>query len=158
IVLFTSDHGNHFKTRHGEYKRSLHDSSIRVPTVLTGSSFTGGGGITELVSLVALPPTLLDAARLPVPERLPGRSPLDHLERRDAAPWPDDIFVQISESQTGRAVRTHRWKFGMVAPDTVSPRAGGSDVYEEFALYDLHADPYELTNLIHEESHAALCR
>jgi len=31
IVLFTSDHGCHFKTRNDEYKRSCHDSSIRIP-------------------------------------------------------------------------------------------------------------------------------
>jgi arylsulfatase A-like enzyme len=157
IVLFTSDHGNHFKTRNGEYKRSLHDGSIRVPTVLTGPGFTGGGEISELVSLVDLPPTLLAAAGLPVPEKLPGRSLLDLVDRRDAEPWPDEVFIQISESQTGRAIRTDRWKFGVVAPDTVPPRAAGSDVYHEHALYDLYADPYELTNLIHMDSHAELC-
>ncbi|MGI8687934.1 MAG: sulfatase-like hydrolase/transferase, partial [Thermomicrobiales bacterium] len=31
VVLFTSDHGCHFKTRNAEYKRSCHDSSIRIP-------------------------------------------------------------------------------------------------------------------------------
>ena len=39
IVLFTSDHGCHFKTRNNEYKRSCHESSIRVPTVLAGLVF-----------------------------------------------------------------------------------------------------------------------
>ena len=158
VVLFTSDHGNHFKTRNGEYKRSLHDGSIRVPTVLTGPGFNGGGEISELVSLVDLPPTLLDAAGLPVPDNLPGRSLLNLVSRRDTEPWPEEVFVQISESQTGRAIRTNRWKFGVVAPDTVSPHAAGSEVYHEYALYDLYADPYELTNLIHLESHAELCR
>jgi arylsulfatase A-like enzyme len=158
IVLFTSDHGNHFKTRNGEYKRSLHESSIRVPTVLTGPGFAGGGEIAELVSLVDLVPTLLDAAGLPVPGNLPGRSLLDLVHRRDGDPWPNDVFVQISESQTGRAIRTDRWKFGVVAPNSLSPRAAGSDTYEECELYDLYADPYELRNLIHEESHAGLCR
>jgi arylsulfatase A-like enzyme len=158
VVLFTSDHGNHFKTRNGEYKRSLHDASIRVPTVLTGPGFSGGGEIRELVSLVDLPPTLLDAAGLPVPDELPGRSLLDLVDRRPAGPWPEDVFVQISESQTGRAIRTRRWKFGVVAPDDVSPKAAGSATYIEHALYDLQADPYELTNLICQESHAALAR
>lgn len=158
VVLFTSDHGNHFKTRNGEYKRSLHDASIRVPTVLTGPGFAGGGEISELVSLVDLPPTLLDAAGLPVPDTLPGRSLLELVHRRQSGPWPDDVFIQISESQTGRAIRTRRWKFGVVAPENVSPRSAGSDTYREYALYDLYADPYELTNLIHTEAHAELCR
>ena len=42
ILLFTSDHGNHFRTRNAEYKRSVHDSSLRVPTVLSGPGFDGG--------------------------------------------------------------------------------------------------------------------
>lgn len=158
IVLFTSDHGNHFKTRNGEYKRSLHDASVRVPTVLTGPGFNGGGEIRELVSLVDLPPTLLDAAGIDVPSQLPGRSLLDLVLRRETTPWPDDVFIQISESQTGRAIRTRRWKFGVTAHDSVSTHATGSDTYRESALYDLVADPHELHNLIHEASHDLLCR
>jgi arylsulfatase A-like enzyme len=157
IVLFTSDHGNHFKTRNGEYKRSLHDASVRVPTVLSGSSFNGGGEIRELVSLVDLPPTLLDAAGIPIPDNLPGRSLLDLVNRRAADAWPEDVFIQISESQTARAIRTRRWKFGVTAPDSVSTHAPGSDTYHESELYDLIADPHELHNLIHEASHVPLC-
>ena len=67
IILFTSDHGNHFKTRNAEYKRSCHDASVRLPTLLHGGAFTGGGRIAQMVSLVDLPPTLLDAAGIPVP-------------------------------------------------------------------------------------------
>src|SRR5712692_2526960 len=76
IVLFTSDHGCHFKTRNEEYKRSCHDSSIRVPTALCGPGFEGGGRLRQLDSLIDLPPTLLDAAGLPVPEAMQGRSAL----------------------------------------------------------------------------------
>lgn len=67
IVLFTSDHGCHFRTRNSEYKRSCHEVSIRVPTMLHGGPFTGGGELPYLVSLVDLPPTLLDACRIPIP-------------------------------------------------------------------------------------------
>src|SRR5690606_3017676 len=59
IVLFTSDHACHFKTRNREYKRSCHDASIRVPTMFAGPGFEGGGEIQQLVSLVDLPPTLI---------------------------------------------------------------------------------------------------
>ena len=71
IVLFTSDHGCHFKTRNAEYKRSCHESSIRVPTMFHGPGFMGGGDRPELVGLIDLPPTLLDAAGLPVPPEMP---------------------------------------------------------------------------------------
>ena len=65
IILFTSDHGNHFKTRNAEYKRSCHDASVRVPTMLYGGPFTGGGRISQLVSLIDLPPTLARRRRHP---------------------------------------------------------------------------------------------
>lgn len=81
IVLFTSDHGCHFKTRNGEYKRSCHDSSIRIPAAIWGPGFRGGGRITELVSLLDLPPTLLDAAGIGVPEAMQGRSLLPLVQR-----------------------------------------------------------------------------
>jgi arylsulfatase A-like enzyme len=152
VVLFTSDHGCHFKTRNGEYKRSGHESSIRVPTMLTGPGFSGGGRIGRLVSLIDLPPTLLDAAGIPVPQAMQGRSILPLLHGVHAE-WPDDVFVQISEAEVGRAVRTQRWKYGVAAPGLDGNREKGSDRYVESYLYDLEADPYELTNLIGLESH-----
>jgi arylsulfatase A-like enzyme len=152
IVLFTSDHGSHFKTRNSEYKRSCHEASIHVPALLTGPGFTGGGQVRDLVSLVDLPPTLLDAAGLPVPDEMQGRSilPLLHGQRAD---WPEEVFVQISEAQVGRAVRTQRWKYGVNAPDRSGREHPNADRYVEEFLYDLQVDPYELTNLIGLQSH-----
>jgi arylsulfatase A-like enzyme len=152
VVMYTSDHGSHFKTRNSEYKRSCHESSIHVPTAFQGPGFDGGGRLRELVSLVDLPPTLLDAAGIPVPDEMEGRSILP-LARGDNEGWPEEVFVQISEAQVGRAVRTRRWKYGVDAPDKSGGRDAGSDRYVEQYLYDLEADPYELTNLAGLESH-----
>lgn len=152
IILFTSDHGCHFKTRNAEYKRSGHDASIRVPTAITGPGFFGGRQVRELVSLIDLPPTLLDAAGIPVPEDMQGRSILP-LVKGTAERWPEEVFVQISESEVGRAVRTKRWKYGVTAPSKNALQDAGSDHYVESYLYDLQSDPYELTNLIGLESH-----
>ncbi len=154
IVLFTSDHGCHFRTRNKEYKRSCHESSIRVPTAITGPGFMGGGHVHELVSLVDLPPTLLDAAGLAVPDHMQGRSILPLL-RGTSGGWSDDVFVQISESQVARSVRTKRWKYCVSAPDATQD--AGAERYVEEALYDLQHDPYELANLVKCESHAKVC-
>jgi arylsulfatase A-like enzyme len=151
IVLFTSDHGCHFKTRNSEYKRSCHESSIRVPTMLCGPGFDGGGQLRQLVSLIDLPPTLLDAAGIDVPTEMQGRSILPLL--RGSADWPEEVFVQISESQVGRAVRTQRWKYGVTAPDKNGSKDPSSERYVEEYLYDLQADPYELNNLVGRASH-----
>ncbi len=152
ILAFTSDHGCHFKTRNAEYKRSCHESSARVPLAFQGPGFDSGGRIRELVSLIDLPPTLLDAAGLPIPDQMQGRSILP-LVRRETKDWPEEVLIQISESQVGRAVRTQRWKYGVTAPDKDPNRDAGSERYVEEFLYDLQADPYELVNLVGLESH-----
>ncbi len=152
IVLFTSDHGNHFKTRNDEYKRSPHESSLRVPTAFHGGEFTGGGRLNQLVSLIDLPPTLLDAAGLPVPPEMQGRS-LMPLIQRQTRDWHDDLFVQVSEAQVGRAIRTARWKYTVTAPDLDGYQHPASDHYVESELYDLLADPHELSNLIGSSMH-----
>ena len=152
IVVFTSDHGNHFKTRNAEYKRSCHDSSVRVPAAVVGPGFDGGGRISQLISLIDLPPTLLDAAGIPVPDRMQGHSILPLLDDRNMD-WQQEVFIQISESEVGRAIRTHRWKYCVVAPDADAWDDPAADVYEEKYLYDLSVDPYELHNLVNYESH-----
>ena len=154
IVLFTADHGCHFKTRNAEYKRSCHESSIRVPTSIHGPGFEAGGSRPELVSLVDLPPTLLDGAGLPVPEQMDGHSLVPRL-RRDGD-WPDDVFIQITTSGVGRAVRTRRWKYAVHADESDGAVPGTADAYREAFLYDLQHDPHELTNLIESEAHTPI--
>ncbi|MBN2449397.1 MAG: sulfatase-like hydrolase/transferase [Lentisphaeria bacterium] len=147
IVVFTSDHGSHFKTRNAEYKRACHDGCSRIPLAFCGPGFEGGGRVQELVSLVDLPPTLLDAAGLAVPETMRGHS-LMPLLRRQPVEWPREVFLQISESQVGRALRTERWKYAVHAPDKHGGRDPFSERYVEQFLYDMEADPYEQRNLI----------
>ncbi len=151
VILFISDHGNHFKTRNGEYKRSGHEASIRIPCMATGPGFEGEGAVQNLVSLVDIPPTLLDAAGIEPAAEMEGRSVLPATVRESVAsgaPWRDDVFVQISESCVGRAVRTERWKYVVVADGLNGGSVDAADEYVETFLYDLKNDPYELRNLI----------
>ncbi len=149
IVAYTSDHGCHFRTRNAEYKRSCHDGSIRVPFALCGPGFDGGRRIDDPVSTIDLPPTLLDAAGLPVPPETQGRSLLS--EDR-----PTESFFQVSESEVGRGIRTRRWKYYVTAPDADPWTEPGATHYVEHALYDLDSDPAELTNLAGLPSHQAI--
>ena len=41
IFVFISDHGCHFMTRNQEYKRSTHNSSVRIPLIIQGPGFEG---------------------------------------------------------------------------------------------------------------------
>jgi arylsulfatase A-like enzyme len=155
IVLFTSDHGNHFKTRNWEYKRSGHESSIRIPAALTGPGFMGGGQVQQMVSHIDILPTLLNAAGLPIPAGGPGRA-VTPLKRELMEDWPEEVLVQVSESQVGRALRTKRFKYIVTAPDLDGFEVPDATHYREEMLYDLLADPHELTNLAGIESYRAI--
>lgn len=147
LILYTSDHGSHFRTRNGEYKRSCHDGCIRIPMVAAGPGFTGGKTVTELVSLLDVPPTILSAGGVNVPDYMRGKA-LQPLAAGQAEQWPQDVFLQISESQVGRAIRTHRWKYSIKAPGRPGWTHADAEVYEDDCLYDLQADPHERNNLV----------
>ena len=109
--------------------------------------------------------------RQPAPARKSHRSATDAARRRrpadpqddagaldsatDTQPegWPEEVFVQISESQCGRSVRTQRWKYAVVADGANGWNDSSAKSYREDALYDLECDPYELCNLIDFQSH-----
>ena len=145
VFIYTSDHGSHFRTRNDEYKRSCQDACIRVPMILRGPGFTGGRVEKGLVSLIDLPKTILDCAGLELPEKWRGR-PLGKMTADPEAVWEDCVFLQISESQVGRCIRTSKWKYSVRA-DADGWNESRADVYYEDCLYDLEADPHERSNL-----------
>jgi arylsulfatase A-like enzyme len=59
--------------------------------------------------------------------------------------WPNRQLIQISESMTGRAIRTPDWTY------CVADITGGKEIaaktYTEYQIYDQRADPHELVNL-----------
>ena len=118
--------------------------------VACGPGFRGGKVIDELVSLIDVPPTLLAAGGAEPPAGFRGRA-LQQLVDGPADDWPKEIFAQISESHCGRAIRTRKWKYSVIAPDK-SGAEPGSDVYVEDFLYDLEADPHERDNLVSDEA------
>jgi arylsulfatase A-like enzyme len=154
LILYTSDHGCHFRTRNPEYKRSCHDGSIRIPMVACGPGFQGGKVVEELVSLIDVPPTLVAASGADIPPQMLGR-PLQALADGTATDWPKEVFLQISENHCGRAIRTARWKYAVRAPDKTGFDAG-SDTYVEDSLYDLGTDPHERSDLVAEPTCASV--
>lgn len=151
ILFYTSDHGSHFCTRNGEYKRSCHEASIHIPLIAVGGPFKGGKRMKELVSLIDLPVTLLDCAGIERPEEFQGNS-LKALAEGTASKWEDCVFLQISESQVGRAIRTMRWKYSVRAKAD-GWEASGADTYYEDFLYDLDEDPCEQNNLVDDKNY-----
>lgn len=75
LIAVVADHGESLG-EHGErsHGRTIYDAAMRVPFVLAipGSSPPGGRVANDVVSLVDLAPTLLEALGLPVPAGLDG--------------------------------------------------------------------------------------
>jgi arylsulfatase A-like enzyme len=150
IVVYTADHGCHFKTRNREYKRSCHDASIRIPMVISGPGFDRRQIVPEPVGLIDLCPTLLDACGVQVDDQIQGRSFLPLVARNSATcdEWPDDVLVQISESGVARALRTTRWTYSVLARDLAGSGVSGASDYIETHLYDNYSDPHQHVNLV----------
>ena len=144
VIIYTSDHGCHFKTRNSEYKRSCHDSSTHIPLVF------GGGAINKkeiqdcLSSLIDIPPTILELANIPIPDSYSGNI-LPGI--KENVPERDCVFIQISESHIGRAVRTKEWKYSAKAIGSGWHKPAAVHYFDDF-LYDLKNDPNEKNNLV----------
>ena len=145
VIIYTSDHGCHFKTRNAEYKRSCHDSATHIPMVISGGGFKGGIKDERLVSLIDIPPTLLSLAGIEIPGHYKGYD-LGSEKSRDC------VFMQISESQVGRAIRTKDYKYSVRAPKS-GQVCHSSKVYFEDYLYDLKKDPFEKNNLVKDKDY-----
>ena len=105
VIIYLADHGSHFMTRnqdahlngYDDYKRSMHDACLRVPLVVTGGEFTGGGVVTDLISTAGLPKTILGIAGVDVGDKMIGEDFADVLHKTDPD-RPNEVFAQISES------------------------------------------------------------
>ncbi|MFB6146832.1 MAG: sulfatase [Halobacteriaceae archaeon] len=146
VVLFASDHGDMTGAHGFSHKGAIPFEEVaRVPCLVDVPECVdgrprAGGTVEDLVSLAAVPGTLLDAAGLDVDPAFEGGSLLD-VTRRDAPPETDRVFFEHKYARWGhhpyRAVREDDWKYVQ--------HLGENDGEEE--LYDLDADPGERENL-----------
>ncbi len=159
VIIFASDHGSHFRTRnldghlngYDDYKRSCHDAASHVPLVIAGGPFKGGREVKALVSTESLPKTILALAGVDVGGRMIGENLLDvALGKTDNR--PDEVYMQISESRVGRAVRTADYLYAVYAPGVGGGEAASAQVYADDFLYDMRTDPFQLHNRIGDES------
>lgn len=112
IIVVTSDNGMPFPRA----KATLYDAGCRVPLVVwaPGSRVRAGQGIDELVSLTDLAPTFLQAAGLPVPAAMTGRSLWPVLRGARTVPRPQVLVERERHanvrrgdlSYPSRAIRT----------------------------------------------------
>ena len=153
-IIFTSDHGCHFKTRNDvepggsdDYKRSAYESALRIPFVIKGPGFEGGRTCNQYISSIDFPPTLLKLAGVDPSkcETWKGR-PIQECESDD---WENVVYAQISESFVGRAIRTEEYSYVIHAKGKNPYSEPGSDKlrWTDKHLFDLKKDPLEMVEL-----------
>ncbi len=146
LVIVTADHGeglgDHGESTHGVF---VYDPAVRVPLVLRADDLASGHGVSSLVRLVDVMPTILEWAGAEVPSDLDGESLLDLARGRDALDENRDAYVesftldyQYGWSKLFGIVRD-RWKY------IEAPRP---------ELYDLIGDPRESRNRIDADDEA----
>ncbi len=145
-IIYTSDHGCHFKTRNAEYKRSCHDSSIHIPLVIKGKNIDKSVKDDRMISLIDLPPTILKFADIDIPDYYQGEA---IQSKKDS----DSVFIQISESQCGRAIRTKEYTYSVSSP---LPLSSYSNIYFEDYLYDNSKDKIQKNNLIRSKEYVKI--
>ena len=62
------------------------------------------------------------------------------------------MYIQISESQCGRAIRTKEWKYSARAIASGMLQHSATIYFDDF-LYDLKNDPHEKNNLVNDKAY-----
>jgi len=148
VIVLTSDNG-YFYGEHGlsVERRLAYEESIRMPLLIRYPTAVKAGTVRDEFALnIDLAPTLLEWAGVSVPGRIEGHS-LVPLLKASRTEWrksflieyySDRVFPRIRDMGY-KAVRNERWKYIHYF------ELEGMD-----ELYDLKADPYEMTNIINQ--------
>lgn len=155
MILFTSDNG-YFFGEHGFSieRRMPYEEAARAPLLVRYPLLAvAGSRIDGLAVSVDIAPTVLDVAGATIGEQIQGRS-LVPLLTGAATDWRSAILIEYISHEYPmpwlldmeyRAVRTDRYKY-----------IHWSQHEGEDEVYDLDADPYEMTNIIGDPSRAGI--
>ena len=153
IVIYTSDQG-FFLGDHGWFdKRFMYEESLRMPFVIRWPGKIKPGSVTDKMILnVDFAPLFLEAAGLPIPDDMQGRSFLPILRGQSPADWRTSMYYryyhypQHHRVQPHWGVRTERYK--LIYFNKIN----------QWELFDLQKDPRELLNVYAEPSYAETVR
>ncbi|MCD6350626.1 MAG: DUF4976 domain-containing protein, partial [Armatimonadetes bacterium] len=142
VVIYTSDNGYFVGEHRRGDKRLASEESIRIPLLMRYPRLIRAGSRPRQMALnIDLAPTILDLAGVEIPDGVQGRSLRPVLQGRAnnwRRSWLYEYFREgwLPGVPTMLAVRTERWKY-ITYPD----------IHDLDELYDLQADPHEMTNL-----------
>ena len=171
LVIFTTDHGLAFPTA----KASLLDRGIGVSLIVRGPGLTGGRALDELVSHLDIFPTVCDAAGVPTPPWVRGRSLLPLVAGDEELGVRSAIFSELTYHaayEPQRAIRTERYKYIRRFDDYPYPvlancddspsknaylaRGWATRPVPRESLHDLFFNPGEGRNYVDNEDYAGV--
>lgn len=147
IVVYVSDHG----AMNGEHNRVtkgfMWDGSARAPVIIRASNVPAGSRIDRIFDHTSIMPTILELAGIPVPDNVQGRS-LVPLIRGNEQGWDDVAYSVLFD----KMIRRDDYK--LVDPNVAwfPPEKG----HDEWLLYDMAVDPWEMRNLYDDPAYATI--
>ena len=145
IVIFTSDHADALGDHGHIQKWTMYDSVLHVPLLIWSKGRIPGGRVNDdLVQLIDIAPTILEAANLSIPPDFEARSLWGAIDSRPGYVPRDTVYSEVARDhvQTGAEFivmrRCRDWKIVVYLDD------------EEGEIYDLRSDPGESNNLWHD--------
>jgi len=142
IVIYTSDQG-FFLGDHGLFdKRFMYEESLRMPFLVRWPAAIKPGTRVRAMTLnVDFAPTFLEAAGAIVPATMQGRSLLPVLKGRTPADWRTSMYYRYYHDPGDHNTRVH---YGV---RTTTHKLIYFWKKDQWELFDLVNDPYELHNL-----------
>lgn len=135
FFIFTSDNGVQLGSHRMIFKDALYEESERVPLIIRGPGIPAGVTRSQLVSNIDLAPTILEITGAQPGRDQDGISLLPLVANPGAAANRDLLFEVFDFGIFG--IRRGPWKLNQY-------ENGGRP--DEFELYNLNDDPYELTS------------
>lgn len=145
IVVYASDHGD-YACEHGIMEKApgiCSDAITRVPMIWRWpEQFAGGTVVEDVVEAVDLPNTICSLAGVEAMETADGRDISAQLRGEPG----DPERLGVTECPWSRSVRRGKWRLVYYPPAMFADEH--PDGFGE--LYDVEADPWEMTNLYTE--------
>ncbi len=155
LVVYSSDQG-FYLGEHGWFdKRWIFEESLRTPLLIRWPGVVKPGRVNrDLVSVLDVAETFLEAAGLPAPAEMQGRSLVPILRGKTPKDWRKSFYYQYFEWPQPHHVRPH---YGVVTDryKLVRFQAPDCDYWE---LFDLKKDPRELRSVFGEPGYAKVQR
>jgi arylsulfatase A-like enzyme len=155
IVVYSADQG-FYLGEHGWFdKRWIFEESLRAPLLIRWPGVVKSGStVSSLVSNIDFAETFLEAAGLPIPGEMQGRSLVPILKGQMPRDWRSSFYYQYFEYPIPHHVRPH---FGVVTDRYKLVHFNGPDL-DEWELFDLEKDPHELCSRYNDVAYARVVR